>query len=170
MSEGQGRGGRILSWWQANIGNRDSGRARALAARLRRAGMIEALAEPEVHDLSRALSLREAARLVRLAQVLAHVREHAPARLPQRLGGPEPAMSTLRFQRLLRASREDLTAALVRALPMADRRCNVAALGESLLDWDDPDRGDRVRANWCFDYFGAPPPGAEQRDPEESPA
>ena len=45
-----------------------------------------------------------------------------------------------------------------------------AALGESLLDWDDPDRGDRVRANWCFDYFGAPPPGAEQRDPEESPA
>lgn len=170
MSDGQGRGGRILGWWQVNIGNRDSGRARALAARLRRSGTIEALAEPEVHDLSRALSLRDPERLVRLVQVLAQVRDHDPRRLAQRLGGPEPAMSTLRFQRLLRASGEDLTMALVRALTMADRRCNVAALGEDLLDWDHPARGDRTRANWCFDYFGAPPPGAEPRNSEETPA
>jgi CRISPR system Cascade subunit CasB len=155
----------ILEWWRENIANRESGRARALAARLRRAGVIETLAEPEVHILAQRLGLgrseRDAAQIVRLVQALAEVRENDPQRLARRLGGPEPAMSSLRFQRLLRSRGEELTTALRRALPMVDRRCNVAQLGRDLLNWDDERCGDRTRAEWCFEYFGVLPPGRE---------
>lgn len=175
MTESRDRRCVIAAWWRANLGNRDSGRARALAARLRRATGVEALAEPEVHDLARRLGLHpgDAGRLALLATVLAEVRTEAPERLARRLGGPEPALSQLRFQRLLRARDEEFAAQLRRALPMADRRCDVGALGRDLLGWDHPERGDRIRADWCFDYFGAPRPGAGAADatvPEETSA
>ncbi len=154
------RGKTILEWWRENIANRESGRARALAARLRRAGGIEALAEPEVHVLAQRLGLqrgeRDAAQIVRLVQVLAEVRENDDQRLAQRLGGHEPAMSPSRFQRLLRSRGEEFTIALRRALPMVDRRCNVAQLGRDLMTWDSERWGDKTRTDWCFDYFGAP--------------
>ncbi|MCC5993019.1 MAG: type I-E CRISPR-associated protein Cse2/CasB [Rhodobacteraceae bacterium] len=162
MSKTQGRGATIAQWWRDNLAARDSGRARALAARLRRADMTEALAQAEVHALARRIGLgrhpADAARLARLVQVLAHLREDAGQSLAARLGGPDPKLSNLRFQRLLRAEGDDLTTALRRALPMVDRRCNVARLGQDMLNWDHPEWGDRVRAEWCFDYFGAPPP------------
>lgn len=179
MSERDTRGAAILGWWQVNIGDRENGGARALAARLRRAGRIEALAEPEVHELARRLGLGpwpgDADRLVRLVQVLAEVRTHVggrAGRLAARFGGPEPALSSLRFQRLMRAEGEDLTAALRRALPMADRTCNLADLGTDLLGWDHPEWGDEIRARWCFEYFGAQAPEThtpEGADPAETP-
>jgi CRISPR system Cascade subunit CasA len=154
MSDDTETGATIARWWKANLANRENGRARALAARLRRSDGIEALVEPEVHDLAARLNLRSAGadRLVRLVQVLAGVRESG-GRLAQRLGGAQPVLSPLRFQRLLRARGEDVTTALRRALPMVDRRCDVAALGKDLLDWDHPEFGDKVRTKWAFDYF-----------------
>lgn len=147
----------ILRWWSGAVADRQSGRARALAARLRRAGPIEALTEPEVHDLARRLALRgtrlDAARLARLVTLLAGVREHVPRTLAQRLGGTEPALSPLRFQRLMRASDDELPEALRRAIVMADRKCNVAALGQDLLAWSEKTRG-----RWCFHYYGAETP------------
>jgi len=159
-----GSGKIIFKWWRTHLGNRDtSSAARALAARLNRSqGPLEVLAEPALHALARALDLRDAVRyadrLVRIAQVLAGVREHVPARLAQRLGaGEPPPMSTLRFQRLMRADDDDLATALRRALPMVDRACNVAALGADLYFW-----GEKTRTAWCFDYFGAPAPNSSQ--------
>ena len=58
-------------------------------------------------------------------------------------------MSALRFQRLMRVADGDLTDALRRAILMADRRCNVAALGFDLLHWSE-----KTRSRWCFQYFG----------------
>lgn len=165
MSTTQGRGDTIAQWWRVNLAAREVGRARALAARLRRATPVEALAEADVHALARRIGLgrhpSDAARLARLVQVLAHLREDAGQSLAERLGGPDPKLSNLRFQRLLRAQGDDLTTALRRALPMVDRRCNVAQLGQDMLNWDHPEWGDAVRADWCFDYFGAPPPQAQ---------
>jgi len=173
MSEERGRGAIILSWWQTALADRGQGRARALAARLRRAGGVEALAEPEVHDLARRLGLgrgaRDAARLVRLVQVLAWVREHTGARLAARLGGHDPALSHLRFQRLMRAGPDEIAPALRRALPMVERSCNVAALGADLLDWDHPEWGEVARTRWCFEYFGAPAPQTPAPDGAETP-
>ncbi|MBB5224292.1 CRISPR system Cascade subunit CasB [Amaricoccus macauensis] len=143
----------ILGWWSHALADRQSGRARALAARLRRASPVEALAEREVHDLAGALNLRDGLRLTRIVTLLAEVRTHSPQTLMQRLGGPDPALSPLRFQRLMRASVEELPDALRRAIGLAERSCNVAALGEDLLYWSE-----KTRLRWSFQYFGGAAP------------
>ena len=170
MSERMGRGETAAAWWRRALADRDSGMARGLAARLRRATLLEALAEPPVHELARLMGLgaAQAGVMVRLVQVLAEIRENDPASLARRLGGAEPVMSNLRFQRLLRAEGEVIATGLRRAVIMADRRCNVARLARDLLAWDHPDQGDRIRAEWCFDYFGVPPPGADKQPSEET--
>lgn len=158
-TSGKTRGQIILGWWGVEIGDRQSSSARALAARLRRASGVDALTEPAVHDLARRLNLRDGATLVRLVTLLAEVRNHRSQTLAQCLGGPEPALSALRFQRLMRTEGPDLAPALRRAIAMADYACNVAALGEDLLFWSEA-----TRTRWCFHYFGAAVPGPAEPD------
>lgn len=155
------RGQIILGWWSAEIGDRQSTSARAFAARMRRAGGVDALAEPAVHDLSRSLNLRDGSRLSRLVMVLAEVREHHTQSLAQRLGGAEPVLSTLRFQRLMRTDEADIVPMLRRVIAMADHACNVASLGEDILNWTEA-----TRTRWCFQYFGAAAPS--RITPDES--
>lgn len=145
----------IGKWWRAQIGARDSSAARALAARLNRGEGVDILVERAVFELGRSLGLLEhPARLVPLVQVLAALREDSGGPLPRRLGqGETPALSPLRFQRLLRAEGEELAILIRRALPMMDRACDVGALGADLLHWTDD-----TRARWAFYYFGAPAP------------
>lgn len=143
----------ILGWWARELGDRQSAAARGLAARLRRAGPVDALAERAVHDLARSLNLRDGGRLAFLVRLLAEVREHEARPLARALGGAEPLMSKLRFQRLMRAEGDELPGALCRAITLADRRCNVARLGGDLLYW-----GEEVRRRWCFDYYGVEAP------------
>jgi len=145
----------ILGWWARELGDRQSAAARGLAARLRRAGPVDALAERAVHDLAQALNLRDGARLAFLVRLLAEVREHEGRPLARALGGAEPVMSELRFQRLMRADGGELPEALRRAITLADRSCNVARLGSDLLHW-----GEDVRRRWCFDYYGVDAPQA----------
>lgn len=144
----------IRAWWSEHVGARDKPVARALAARLNRPGVIEALCEPSVHALAGRLGIRAPERLVPLVQVLAAVRVDAGGPLARRLGGPEPALSRLRFQRLIQSEGFELATLLRRSLPMVERACDVGRLGADILYW-----GDGVRARWCFEYFGALPPG-----------
>ena len=121
----------ILEWWRGALGDRTSGRARALAADLRRATEIEALTHPQIHDLSRRLGLTDGTRLAMMARLLAEVRDHHPAPLFTRLGpsstdADDGKMSKLRFQKLLRSEGDALTDGLRRAIRMADRACNNA--------------------------------------------
>lgn len=148
------RGEICADWWRGALADRDSGAARGLAARLRRADALGVLAEPAVQALARRLGMGpgDAPRLVGLVQVLADVRADDRASLAQRLAG---VLSPLRFQRLMRAEGAEFTAQLRRAIVMADRRCDVARLAGDLLAWDHPDRGEAARARWCFQYFGA---------------
>lgn len=151
----------IAAWWRREMGDRKRPAARALSARLRRASLLEALAESAVHELGRKLGLKPSERgataLQRLALVLAWVREDDGATLAQRLGrGESPPMSPLRFQRLMRAEGDELIVALRRALALADHRCNVGSLGSDLLYWND-----RTRTTWSFHYFGAQAPQPE---------
>lgn len=153
MSGENTMGADILRWWSVHLADRQSGRARALSARLRRARGGEALTESEVHDLARTLGVTDGTRLAPLVSLLAHVKDHVPQSLARRLGGDPPTLSTLRFQRLMRAEGDELPEALRRAITMADGRCNVASLGLDVLHW-----GEAVRARWCFHYFGAEAP------------
>lgn len=169
----QERDDRIYDWWRRAIADRNSGNARALAARLRRAEGVEVLAEREVHELAQLLRVTssDATRLIRLVQVLAEVREQDSAPLARRLGGTELTMSNLRFERLLRSRGDEFTLAVRRALMMVDRRCNVRRLASDLLQWDHPEWGDAVRTEWSFDYFAIPrssPSPADQQPLEES--
>lgn len=150
----KGPGAIALGWWAREIAPRDIPSAKGLSARLRRAAPLAALCEPAVQDLARGLGLRDrqADQLVQLAILLAEVRENGAATLAQRLGGAEPAMSSLRFQRLMRAEGAELTDHLRRAITMADRCCNIAALAADLLHWEP------ARPRWCFHYFGAEAP------------
>lgn len=158
MTDEKTPGAIVLGWWSRHV-HADTGEARALAARLRRASTFaETLAEPRVYDLSHMLSLRDPKRLALIAQALAGVKTHMPwGALARRLGAGDPrAMSELRFQRLIGSP--DLAAlsiALRRALPMVDDACDVAALGRDLLFWTE-----KTRVDWCFDYFGAAVPDA----------
>ncbi|SIO39180.1 CRISPR system Cascade subunit CasB [Rhodovulum sp. ES.010] len=161
MSEdGKAPGAVALSWWSTHLGARENAAARALASRLRRAAPVAVLCEPAVQDLARTLRIEpgRATDLVRLAGLLAEVREHDGAPLARRLGGVEPILSHLRFQRLMRAEGDELTALLRRAIAMADRRCNVAALADDLLHWE------AARPRWCFHYFGADAPKDELKE------
>jgi len=165
------RGETAATWWRERIAPRDDTAARGLAARLRRAGDIATLAEPAVQDLARRLGIGPAGArdLARLARLLAELREDDRATLATRLGGPEPVLSTLRFQRLLRARGEEFEPQLRRAIAMAERRANVARLAGDILAWEHPEWGDDARTRWCFDYFRAPAP-ENAPSSEESPA
>ncbi|MCQ9156513.1 type I-E CRISPR-associated protein Cse2/CasB [Acidomonas methanolica] len=154
-----------FGWWAEYLEQRDTNpAARGLAARLRRAGPIEALCEPAVHKLAQALHVEggemETAKLIRLACLLAEVRERDAVPLAHRLGGSEPVLSRARFENLMRAEGANLTDLMRRAIVMADRRCNVGALARDLWHWND-----RTRTHWCFAYFHADAP---QNEPEET--
>ena len=156
----------IMSWW-ANALERETTGGRGLSARQLRASAVEVLCETEVHELSRALKTKNADKLVRVACLLAEVREHTNQTLPRILGGSEPnepKLSPLRFQRLMRAEGDDLTNGLRRAIHMADHRCNVATLGEDLMFWNE-----KTRRNWCFQYFRSEAPQSSAKpDVEET--
>lgn len=159
MSDGTKTPGQVaLGWWQRNLRpDEDTGTARALRARLRRADHVtDVLAEGLVIDLYDRLDRRaDPLTLAALAQVLAHVERHESRRIAQAFGAGDPrALSPLRFQRLIRSGdRQELATGLRRALPLIGGACNVAALAEDILFW-----GEKPRIRWCFDYYGAAPP------------
>lgn len=155
----------IGKWWRTHIGARESSSARALAARLNRGEGVDILAERAVYDLAVSLRLlSEPARVVQLVQVIAAVREDRGGAIARRMGqGEKPALSPLRFQRLLRADGPELATLIRRALPMVDRACDVGALGADVLHWDDA-----TRARWAFAYFGAEPPATLTPLPQET--
>jgi CRISPR system Cascade subunit CasB len=108
------------------------------------------------------------ARVGVLASVLAHVREQpSPDRRGRRPSAasaigrrdrekPESVvMSALRFRRLLTAKTDaDILIGFRRLVALAGGKINVADVADSILIWGDPDRGDRVRTRWAFDYYG----------------
>lgn len=165
----------------------DTSAARALRARLRRpAAPTAVLAERAVHELAQRLpSLRRRPYvLIELVRILAAVEGESiggdgpPERLAERLGGTEdgsdrPRLSDIRFQQLIRSDGPVLGTAVRRALPRVGKTCDVAQLADDLLVWlddDRPERGEKTRINWCFDYFGAARPiAANGPDEAETP-
>lgn len=164
--EKQTTGSIILGWWSQNIGNREAAHARALSAHLRRAETVEVLGERAVIELAGKLDIKASdtrlPRFITMVRLLAELRSHDGAPLARRLGGSDPVLSELRFQRLLRSEGEEFEDLMRRAILMADRKCNVAAFGGDVLHW-----GDKVRQRWCFQYFGAEAPSEKTKEIQE---
>ncbi|MBO9401315.1 type I-E CRISPR-associated protein Cse2/CasB [Shimia sp. R9_3] len=164
MSAPQDIGSICYGWW-AELTAADLGRMRAEAAQLRRAStLVEVLTHPATHRLHQRLAkagfdLRtQPQRLALIVMVLAQVRSKGRG-LARALGqGDSPALSHLRFDRLIRtgaattddAGALDLAQQLRRALAQVNNVADVSALARDLYWWND-----RIRANWCFDYYGA---------------
>jgi len=89
-------------------------------------------------------------RLATIAGLAAQVDEHVPGRqlAVQMAEGNPPAVSELRFRRLLQREREDLYPALIRVLRMIGKRSDLFDLGNSVYYW-----GGRVKRRWAADYF-----------------
>ena len=107
----------------------------------------------------RPLFVGESAYEERLAQIiglLAHVRVNHPGSpiavqmATERAGGP--AVSELRFRRLLQRSREEFYPAMIRVLRLLRGEANICSLAESTYFW-----GDAVRKRWANDYYASIP-------------
>lgn len=163
------QGAIALAWWRKHIDRRDEPGQRGLSARLRRGKLVPVLYEPAVHELGSKLGLGypRGYELFRLATLLAEVRGNSGETLAQVLGGNEPVLSELRFQRLMRAEdaeNSELVDHLRRAIHMfsPDKRVfNVAALAADLLNWE------AARPRWCFHYFGADAPAKVSEETTE---
>jgi CRISPR system Cascade subunit CasB len=147
-------------------------------ARLRRASLIDAMTEPVTVRLHRELGLARQcfSRAALVACVLAHVREDEPRRRVGRAAGPQSSgatgvLSALRFRRLLNMrDEEDCSIAFRRLVALLKDKVNIADLAESLLDWDDEEKGDRRRTRWAFDYYdaGFAAPDSESEAPTDT--
>ena len=176
------RGKVALRWWTVLQPSPDGARRGdpAALARLRRATTpVEAIgAAPEhVVRLARALDMMRCPEpAAEVAAVLAHVKTHDPSRkVAQALGtrsvkDAPPAMSELRFRRLLQAgTAEERMTAFRRAVRLLGGTVNVADLAESLLAWSHPDWGEQERIRWLFRYVGEIPPETEPDRETEMP-
>jgi len=141
----------LLSWWQglkADTGGR---------AALRRAPDITAVvmlpAYQHLHQRLQAASWPDQPwhndRLAAAAGLLAHVREVSEGALPAAMSeGEKPAVSSLRFMRLLESPDIDaLFIGLRRALPLIGHRADVFQLTTDVVNW-----GDAVKKRWAYAY------------------
>lgn len=162
MMENSGIGEIVTRWYRSSL-DQDRDSARTARARLKRCSSpAEALAVAETHELNTLLKRHgkrpSADQLALLAVTFARLRSVDGEKLAAAFGarsmkdGPRK-LSELRFQSLIRVrTRRDLIAPLRRALAVLgpDLSCNGWVLAEDLYFWND-----RVRSNWCFQYFGA---------------
>lgn len=89
-------------------------------------------------------------RMAAIAGLLAHVRtlDSRKTLAEQMAVGDTPAVSELRFRRLLQRNRDEFYGALLRTLGLLDKKANLFDLARSVYYW-----GDSERKRWAFAYF-----------------
>lgn len=144
----------LTDWWSQLEGDRGA------RAELRRCdSATKVVMTPTFHRQLRVWQkffAGEKAHEERLAQIiglLAHVKGDRPdasfaVQMATAKGG-EPAVSELRFRRLLQRPREEFYQAMIRTLRLLRGEANIHSLAESIYYW-----GDEVRKRWAYDYFG----------------
>jgi len=144
----------LFGWWSGLENNR------GIRADLRRCqNPVQVVLTPEFQRQNRAWrsyfvgEWNYEERLAQIMGLLVHVRTNRaglPIALQMATGrGGEPAVSELRFRRLLQRSREEFYPAMIRILRLLRGEADIHSLAESTYFW-----GDEVRKRWAFDYFG----------------
>ena len=95
-------------------------------------------------------------RLARIVGLLAHVRVNRPGmpiavQMATGRGG-DPAVSQMRFRRLLQRSQEEFYPAMIRVIRLLRGEANIHSLAEATYFW-----GDDMRKRWAYDYYGSVP-------------
>lgn len=166
-------------WWQ-RLNDPRHGDTGTLARLRRSRSTLEAMQVPDALELARRLgAIRRDGEMpdwklravLDLARVLAHVRQHDPARHPMRAAGwkrfagsrregdagdDRPLLSEARFRRLLLTGEgEEKVSAFIRLIALLDGEAKVDDLARDFLLWNHPEHGDRIRENWAFIYYAA---------------
>lgn len=168
-------------WWNRYC-HPDHG-DRAARAKLRRcADWRDAALEPAAHALLRDLAIAPDDRFksqaaLELAMVLAHVQATEGRNLMQAAGykstprdntppGDLPLLSPTRFKRMLKSDRNEIARALIRLIQQLGGSANIRDVTVSLLEWNDPLRGDGRRRKWAFDYYAARTANPDSDNPQ----
>jgi CRISPR system Cascade subunit CasB len=145
----------LKEWWD------DLGKSPGPRAELRRCGDLqEAALATGTQDLCLKLKcvFGDLARVGAIAALASHIKEKEPRRLAEAFagGGEDPALSELRFRRLIQCrDREELFPLLRRALHLLGGKASLEDLAHSLWFWND-----RTRQEWTFIYYRHLAPGA----------
>jgi CRISPR system Cascade subunit CasB len=163
----------VLAWWHNMQPDTKTGYRgdRGALARLRHSGgILEASMQPASIELCRALDARyqDMTSVALVAAVLADLREDDQTQtIARALGGQDNESrlcKPLRFQRIMEATEPDAQLiAFRRALALLKHRGHAADLAASLLEWNDPARGDSRRQRWLYDYFHTNSPDQSTR-------
>lgn len=152
-------------WWNELRAEDARGQVKADRAVLKRAHDLQAIVESSAYQRIYQKLLQshvgdewkpyQQDRLAALAGLLAHLKapsENTLAKVMGTTNGDQgPAVSELRFRRLLDASDMDaLFTALRRVLPLIDHGANAMQLMEDLFAWND-----HVKRRWAYAYYGA---------------
>ena len=90
--------------------------------------------------------------LAQIMGLLAHVRFHrADISIAKQMAtgrGGDPAVSELRFQRLLQKTREKYYQSMIRVIKLLRGELNIHDLAKSTYYW-----GDNIRRQWAYDYY-----------------
>ena len=91
-------------------------------------------------------------RLAQIMGLLAHVRFHrSDISIAKQMAtgrGGDPAVSELRFQRLLQRTRQEYYQAMIRVIKLLRGEINIHDLAESTYFW-----GDNIRKKWAYAYY-----------------
>jgi CRISPR system Cascade subunit CasB len=164
------RGQAARDWWFKTC-HPEKG-DRATRARLRRCSdWRDAITIPDALGLLRDLRISRDNSLnveagLSLAIVLSHVKVDDPKPLMRSAGfkttprkgsqsDEQPKLAVLRFNRLMRSSKDELPMALIRLVRLMKEEARISDLTDAMLNWSHPISGDRVRRNWAFDYYAA---------------
>lgn len=163
--------GALMHWWTRISDESASGQDKADRAILKRCDSIEAVTRTAAyHRVYRAMRAQhrgedwkpwEQDRLAMLVGLAAHVkrggRKLAAEMNRQAPGSDRPAVSELRFRRLLESPDNDsLFVALLRVLPLVQRQLDLYPLARDLFAW-----GDSVKKRWAYDYYDSAPAPAD---------
>lgn len=140
----------LKNWWY-NLQNQKGDRASFCRAK----GVTDIILLPEFHRACsrfRPFFSSESNWEDRLASILglcSHVREETEdKKLAEAMAEGDPAVSELRFRRLIQQDRKDLYISMIRILRMLNSKANLYDLADSIYYW-----GPERKKNWASSYF-----------------
>jgi len=143
----------LKNWWEDLDDNRGD------RAELRRCtGASQVVMTPSFHRQLRiwrpyfSSETNYEERLAQIMGLLSHIRFHrADISIAKQMAtgrGGDPAVSELRFRRLLQRTRQEYYLAMIRVIKLLRGEVNIHDLAKSTYFW-----GDNIRKEWAYDYF-----------------
>lgn len=90
-------------------------------------------------------------RLAMILGLLSHVKGEYDGKLAEQMASPgkdSPALSELRFRRLIQCDRDEFYVRMIRVIRLLKREANLHDLARSCYYW-----GDKIKRDWAFGYF-----------------